>query len=214
MNTKPDSGWTLPNRFGRALLIEFERLLGANGLVAVLKLSGLSDRGGSPPADDLIRGFQFSEAAALYRGLEEIYGERGARGLIRQANRDAFKHMWVDSNEFVERFGAARMALPPDREESTNWETLARLFGEISDLDFIVLAGDEALQLELSQCPDCLDHRSDEACCAGMLGWLEGAFAVLHPGETTQIHESACQAAGANVCTFIIASPYEARDRG
>ncbi len=39
----------LPNRFGRALLVEFERLLGANGLKAVLKLIWPLGTGGIIP---------------------------------------------------------------------------------------------------------------------------------------------------------------------
>lgn len=200
----------MPNRFGQALLFEFERLLGANGLAAVLKLSNLSDWGEASPADDLVRGFRFSEAAALYRGLEGIYGERGARGLIRQANRDAFKHMWLDPGGFAELFDAAPTALPPEKENHTGWDRLAKVFGEISDLDFDVLPEGESIQLNLSHCPDCLDHRSEEACCTGMLGWLEGAYAFLHPGTTASIHEKECQAAGASVCAFVITPPKEA----
>ncbi len=101
------------------------------------------------------------------------------------------------------------MAQPPDGGKLQGWDRLAKVFREISDLDFEILREGEAIQLTLAHCPDCLGHRSEDPCCAGMLGWLDGAHALLFPGVTASIEEKACQAAGANVCTFVVTTQVE-----
>lgn len=200
----------MPNRGARAVLLALELLIGKNGLGAVLKIAGLSEWVEKPPADELDPGAPFIQLAMLYRALEELYGVRSARGLIRQANHDAFMRAWGSHStlaafhdaEFKSRALADRISL--------GYKTLSKVFSEISDLDLQIKEDEAVHTIQLSHCPDCIALHSEAPACTGILGFLEGALSAINPGTNYQIREVECKACGQGRCLYEIShSPEE-----
>ena len=195
----------MPNRGVRAIVYEFERLLGKNGLGAVLKIAELSDWKEIPPVDDLERGVGFNQLAAIYRALEELYGVRSARGLIRQANHTASVRIWS-------KHGVLAAFHDPDFHQALTWKerisvgckALSQTFSEISDLDFFITEDDVLPALQLSHCPDCLDLQTEDPACAGMLGFLEGALSIISAEDPFQVREVECMGIGHDRCLFMV----------
>jgi predicted hydrocarbon binding protein len=194
----------MPNRGVRAILLELEQLLGKNGLGAVLKMAGIPEWKERRPADDLTQEIRFRQLAAIYRALEELYGERSARGLMRQANYDAFLHTWVGYGLLAALETTDFQDITLDDRLSMGCKALSRVFSEISDLDITYMGAGNAAAIHLSHCPDCTNLESEKPACTGMLGFLEGALSVILPGEHAQVQEVECMGAGDDRCVFNI----------
>jgi hypothetical protein len=70
------SGYYYPNKFARITVEAMEEIMGKNGLNAILNLAGLENLIDNYPADNLEKGFDFSDYTALNVALEEMYGPR------------------------------------------------------------------------------------------------------------------------------------------
>ena len=79
------SGLYYPNKFGLITIKSLEEVMGKNGLNAILNLAGLNHYIDNYPADNLDKGFDFSELSSLGLALEDMYGPRGGRGLALRA---------------------------------------------------------------------------------------------------------------------------------
>ncbi|HID51271.1 MAG TPA: 4-vinyl reductase, partial [Anaerolineae bacterium] len=86
----PLSGYYYPNKMGRILLMSLEEVMGRNGLNALLNLVDLRQLINELPPDNLEKEFDFAHISNINRGLEEIYGPRGARGLALRGGRAIF----------------------------------------------------------------------------------------------------------------------------
>jgi len=84
------SGLAYPNKFGLILVRALEEVMGRNGLNAILNLGGLSHYIEHPLPDNLEKGFDFAEVAAVNLALEDMYGPRGGRGLSLRVGRAIF----------------------------------------------------------------------------------------------------------------------------
>ncbi len=200
----------MPNRGARAILSELEHLLGKNGLGAVLKMAGLSEWKEIPPADDLEKGVRFNQLTAIYRALEELYGDRSARGLVRQANHDAFVNTWSKHGVLAAFCDPDFQALTLKERVSTGLKAFSRAFSEISDLDFSPIEDGQVPSVQLSHCPDCIDLHTEDPACAGILGFLEGALSIINPEDPIQVREVECMGVGHDRCLFkIIPEPEE-----
>ena len=98
MSPVEKSGLYYPNKFGLITIQSLEEVMGKNGLNAILNLAGLNHYIDNYPADNLDKGFDFSELSSLGVALEEMYGPRGGRGLALRAGRatfaEAFEEFW------------------------------------------------------------------------------------------------------------------------
>jgi hypothetical protein len=86
----PESGHFYPNKMGRILLVSMEEVMGRNGLNALLNLTNMRQLIQELPPDNLEKAFEFSNISNLNKGLEEIYGPRGGRGLALRGGRAIF----------------------------------------------------------------------------------------------------------------------------
>ena len=84
------SGLAYPNKFGAILVRALEEVMGRNGLNAILNLAGLNHYIEHPLPDNLEKGFDFVEVAAVNKALEDMYGPRGGRGLSLRVGRALF----------------------------------------------------------------------------------------------------------------------------
>src|SRR6185436_2669223 len=84
------SGYYYPNKFARLTMSAMEEIMGRNGLNAILNLAGLQAYVDNLPADNLEKGFDFTDFTALNIALEDMYGPRGGRALALRAGRAIF----------------------------------------------------------------------------------------------------------------------------
>ena len=75
--SRPDS--VIVNGIVRQALVSAEEVMGANGLHAVLRASGLERYIGNLPPNDVNPAIQTSDYARLIQAIEDFYG-RGAKG--------------------------------------------------------------------------------------------------------------------------------------
>jgi len=101
MEPIPKSGFYYPNKFGLIMINALEDVMGKNGVNAILNLAGLSHYIDNPLPDNLEKGFDFAEIAAINQALEDMYGPRGGRGLSLRLGRamfsDGLKNRFIDT---------------------------------------------------------------------------------------------------------------------
>ncbi|HEY4688804.1 MAG TPA: hypothetical protein VIK33_05795 [Anaerolineae bacterium] len=186
--------WLTNSQMRDALLV-VEDLLKRTGQTAVLRLSGLEryiDQ--LPPRNDrpdIPRG----DITALFAGIVSMFGEQGARGVLRRWGR-AFAAKRAESHIALRllRIGL-RLAAP---------ETAAR-FALIRLLHYIDLAREDqppALEdredhftLELTDCVYCIGLGQPQPSCPAVVGLLEGLLRWV-TGRDYEVTEEALIAPG------------------
>ncbi len=84
MSPVQKAGLYYPNNFGLITIKSLEKVMGKNGLNAILNLAGMNNYIDNHPADNLDKGFDFGEVSALGTALEDMRGARRARSRLCQ----------------------------------------------------------------------------------------------------------------------------------
>lgn len=205
MSPVEKSGLYYPNKFGLIILKALEDVMGRNGLNAILNLAGLGNYINNYPADNLEKGFDFSELSALNLALEEMYGPRGGRGLALRAGRATF----ADS---LRNFGAlagvgdlAFKVLPLQAKLRIGLPAMAKIFSQVSDQTTTVEETDNEFIYTIHRCPVCWGrHEEDKPVCFMATGLLQEGLKWVSGGNEFRVNESKCHAMGDDVCEFVI----------
>lgn len=200
----PDSGFFYPNKMGRILLVSMEEVMGRNGLNALLNLTGMQDRIDDLPPDTLEKAFDFSNISNLNRGLEEIYGPRGARGLALRGGRAIF-------SRGLKQFGAlagvgdlAFKVLPLSTKLRIGVPAVARIFTQFSDQTSRVEDRGDHFLYFIERCSMCWGRETDRAICYIAIGILQEALRWVSGGLEFRVEELECIGMGAESCLFKI----------
>ncbi|MCF6277363.1 MAG: 4-vinyl reductase [Anaerolineales bacterium] len=199
------SGLYYPNKFGLIIIKALEDIMGRNGLNAILNLAGLNQYIDNYPADNLEKGFDFSELSAVGIALEEMYGPRGGRGLALRAGRATF----ADS---LKNFGAlagvgdlAFKVLPLQAKLRIGLPAMAKIFSQVSDQLSTVEEKDNEFLYTIHKCPVCWGRQdADKPVCFVATGLLQEGLKWVSGGNEFRVNESRCHAMGDEVCEFII----------
>ncbi len=199
------SGLMYPNKFGRIMLRALEEVMGRNGLHAILNLAGLSHYIENPFPDNLERGFDFAEVAAINMALEEMYGPRGGRGLSLRVGRAIFA-------DGLRNFGAlagvgdlAFKVLPLQAKLRIGLPAEAKIFSQISDQYSTVEERENEFVYTIHKCSECYGrHGLDKPVCFIAVGLLQESLKWVSGGNEFRVNESRCMAMGDPVCEFII----------
>src|SRR5215204_2325363 len=81
-----------PNKMVRIILMAMEKVMGRNGVNAVLNLAQLKHLVNNFPPNNFDRRVTFVELGRLMASLDQMYGPRGGRGLALRAGRACFKY--------------------------------------------------------------------------------------------------------------------------
>ena len=106
----PDEA-VIVNALVRQALIAAQEVMGANGLSAVLRSSGLERFIDHLPPDDLDPGIRTSEYARLNQAIEDFYG-RGGRGMLHRIGRASFQYAVREQAALLGIAGVALKLLP------------------------------------------------------------------------------------------------------
>lgn len=202
--SREKSGLYYPNRIARITLEAMEEVMGTNGLNAVLNLAGLSDYIGNFPPDNLEKEFDFADYTALQVALEDMYGERGGRGLALRAGRAAF-------SEGLKGFGAlagvgdmAFKVLPLEAKLKIGVPAMAAIFSQFSDQISNVHDEGDHFIYTMEQCPLCHNRTSDKPVCYMGQGLLQEGLRWVSGGREFRVVMQSCKAAGDDMGRYII----------
>lgn len=200
----PQSGYYYPNRMGRILLASMEEVMGRNGLNALLNLTDMRQFIQEPPPDNLEREFDFCYIANLNKGLDEIYGPRGGRGLALRGGRAIL-------TRGLKQFGAlagvgdlAFKVLPLKTKLKIGVPAVARIFTQFSDQTSRVEEFDDHFLYYIDRCSMCWGRHTDRHVCYIAVGILQEALRWVSGGLEFRVDEIECVAMGAKACVFKI----------
>lgn len=202
---EPSPNW--PNKMGRMMMLALEDVMSRNGVNAVLALAKLEHRVNHYPPDNLEPGFGFEELSTIMQCIEEMYGPQGGRGLALRAGRAGFKYAL---REFGTLLGLADLALRLLPVELRLWMALnamADVFNRYSDQRVRVTKQGPFIQYSIERCPVCWGRHTDSPCCYAATGLLQEMTTWIGRGQSCEVREVACIAAGALACTFLV-GPY------
>ena len=199
------SGLAYPNKFGLILVRALEEAMGRNGLNAILNLAGLSHYIENPLPDNLEKGFDFAEVAAVNMALEDMYGPRGGRGLSLRVGRALFA-------DGLRNFGAlagvgdlAFKVLPLGAKLRIGLPAVAKIFSQISDQHSTVEEKENEYIYTIHKCSECHGRTGqDKPICFIASGILQESLKWVSGGNEFRVNESRCTATGDSVCEYVI----------
>jgi hypothetical protein len=178
----PESGYYYPNKMGRILLVAMEEVMGRNGLNALLNLVELRQFINDLPPDNLEKEFDFAHISNLLRGLDEIYGPRGGRGLALRGGRAIF-------SRGLKQFGAlagvgdlAFKVLPLQTKLKIGVPAVARIFTQFSDQQSRVEEYDDHFLYYIERCSMCWGRETDRPLCHVAVGILQETLRWISGG--------------------------------
>ncbi len=193
-----------PNKMGRIVLVAMEEIMGHHGVNAVLNLAKLSHLVNNYPPNNLKLGFTFSEFSAIQQTLDEMYGERGGRGLALRAGRETWKYAL---KEFMPVLGITDLAmrmLPLGIKIKIGLDVFAETFNKFSDQRVRLGEDTNHYLWIIERCPICWQRTSETPCCHLAIGLLEQALDWVSRGRRFKVEQISCIAAGDETCTITI----------
>ncbi len=208
MTSIPKSGYGYPNLAARIFLLEFENLMGKNGVSALLNRAGLEAWITALPADDTERGVDFAEFSALLAALDDLYGPRGGRGLARRAGWAAFPQMMTRLEALQPLVDLPTRGITPTEKLQLALQSLAEAFSQASDQLCSVSEDGDAFSFHIQRCPACWGRKAEDGpACAALAGLLDECVHWLFGGEPTRLEETECIAQGGTACSFRLPKP-------
>lgn len=193
-----------PNKMGRIVLIAMEEIMGHHGVNAVLNLAQLSHLVNNYPPNNLQLGFTFSEFSAIQQTLDDMYGERGGRGLALRAGRETWKYAL---KEFMPVLGITDLAmrmLPLGIKIKIGLDVFAETFNKFSDQQVRLGEDAENYLWIIERCPICWQRVTESPCCHLAIGLLEQALDWVSRGRRFRVEQISCIANGNETCTIAI----------
>ncbi|MCA9916498.1 MAG: 4-vinyl reductase [Anaerolineales bacterium] len=194
-----------PNKMGRIVLVALEEIMGHHGVNAVLNLAQLSHLVNNYPPNNLQLGFTFAEFSIIQQTLDEMYGERGGRGLALRAGRETWKYAL---KEFMPVLGITDLAmrmLPLGIKIKIGLDVFAETFNKFSDQRVRLGEDDNHYLWIIERCPICWQRTSETPCCHLAIGLLEQALDWVSRGRRFKVEQISCIATGDETCTMAIA---------
>ncbi|MEN8173242.1 MAG: 4-vinyl reductase [Chloroflexota bacterium] len=205
MESIPDSGLYIPNKFAFAALQSLEGVMGKNGLNAVLNLANLGSLIDNFPEDNLKKEYDFSHLSVLNLALEEMYGPRGGRGLALRAGRSTFSDVLSKYGAFAGIGDVAFKILPLSTKIKVGLQILAKNFSLLSDQKSTLNERENEFIFTIHQCSICWGRTGEaNSVCFMFTGLLQEGLKWFSGGEEFRINESKCVAKGDDVCEFVI----------
>lgn len=199
------SGLAYPNKFGVIMIRALEEVMGRNGLNAILNLAGLNHYIESPMPDNLEKGFDFAEVAAINLALEDMYGPRGGRGLSLRVGRAQFADGLRNFGALVGVGDLAFKVLPLQAKLRIGLPALAKIFSQISDQHSTVEEKDNEYIYTIHKCSECHGRKGEsKPVCFVAVGILQEGLKWVSGGNEFRVNESKCMACGDAACEYVI----------
>lgn len=199
------SGYHVPNRIARYMIVTLQDLMGENGLNAVLKQSGLPSFNEICPPDTMDNAFDFALYSGICAAVANTYGPRGARVFLIRAGKAGFRN---GIQSFIDNYGAGLeiggRIVPLSIKLPLFLKWIAKNYTETSDRIVEVKDGGDHYIYINKRCPVCYGRSSTTPDCHITLGFLQEATAFISNGSQFQIRQVTSIAAGDQSCDFIV----------
>lgn len=192
----PLSGLYYPNKMGRIFLLALEEAVGRNGLNALLNLIDLPRYMTELPPDNLNREFDFAHISNLNKGLEEIYGTRGARGLALRGGRAIFAHGLKGFGALAGVGDLAFKVLPLQTKLGIGVPAVAQIFTQFSDQTSRVEDRGDHFLYYIDRCSMCWQRDTDHPVGHIATGILQETLLWVSGGHEFRVEEFECKGMG------------------
>ncbi|RLD04216.1 MAG: hypothetical protein DRI32_06095 [Chloroflexi bacterium] len=189
------------NTIVRQALAAAEEVMGANGLNAVLRLSGLGSFVNNLPPDNLEPAIKATEYAQFNQAIEDFYG-RGGRGMLKRIGKASFQYAINEQPALLGVAGAALKLLPQKQRIKFILNSMASALKKSNpQVEAWVEEEDGKIAYIESSCAICHSRKSDKPICYLYLGSL-GEAVEWATGKEYAITETHCMAKGDSYCRF------------
>ncbi len=197
--SRPDS--VIVNTIVRQALVSAEEVMGANGLHAVLRTSGLERFAGNLPPNDLQPSIQTSDYARLNQAIESFYG-RAARGMLRRIGKASFQYGVREQAALLGVAGVALKFLPEKQRIKFILNGMAdALKKSNSEVDAWMEEKDGTIAYIERTCAVCWGRQSEQPVCHLYVGSVSEAV-LWATGVEHEVTETHCTAKGDEYCRF------------
>lgn len=199
------SGYFYPNKLMLATFNALTDVMGKNGFNAILNYAHLRDMIDHYPPDNLEKGFDFADFAAIQAAIEDMYGEQGGHAFIRRAGRTAFVTSLCRYGAMAGVSDEAFRCLPLQTQLRIGLQAMRHIFSQISDQTITIEEDDSCYRYIVQQCPECWERSGAKKsmCCYGQ-GLLEEGLKWISGGREFRVSETRCRAMGDEVCEYSI----------
>ena len=183
-----------------------EEVLGANGLTAVLRASGLERFINNPPPNDLAAGVQAREYARLNAAVETFTGRAG-KGMLQRIGRASFRWGIKEQAAVMGLAGIALKALPQRLRKRAILLGLRKGLMDVVEYGLVdVQDADGVMVYTDYACTICHMRHSEQPVCHLYVGTLGEAMSLAtgRDFQEFQIVETHCKARGNGFCRFEI----------
>ncbi len=196
---RPDS--VIVNGLVRQALISAEEVMGANGMHAVLRASGLDRYIDNLPPNNMEPAIQTSDYARLNQAIEDFYG-RGGRGMLRRIGKASFQYGIREQAALLGIAGVAMKLLPEKQRIKFILNAMVNALKKSnSEVDAWVDEQGERLAYVDKTCAICWGRESQTSICYLYIGSITEAV-QLATGVEHEIIETHCLAKGDEYCRF------------
>ena len=204
MELIPQSEHNYSNRMGRMYLIALEEVMGRSKLDELFELTKLGEYKTGLPPENLKRDFNFANISNLNKGLEELYGPRGGRGLSLRSGRALFARGLRQFGGLAGVSDLAFKVLPLSTKLRIGVPAIARIFTQFSDQTSYVEEHDDCFYYYIETCSMCWGRKGTRPMGYTAIGILQEALRWVSGGLEFRIEEIECMCMGAKRGVFRI----------
>jgi len=204
--SRPDS--VIVNGLVRQALISAEEVMGANGLNAVLRSSGLERYIDNFPPNDMQPAIKTSDYAHLNEAIEEFYG-RGGRGMLRRIGKASFQYGVREQAALLGIAGVAIKLLPEKQRIKFILNGMVNALKKSNpEVDAWIEERDDNLAYIEKTCAICWGRKNETSICHLYVGSITEAVQWA-TGKEYRIVETHCLAKGDEYCRFAVGESRE-----
>lgn len=197
--SRPD--YVLVNSIMRQALVSAEEVMGANGLHAVLRSSGLERFIDNYPPNDLDPSVKTSEYSRFLQAIDEFYG-RASKGMLRRIGKASFQYGVREQSGLMGLAGVALKVLPEKQRIKVVLNGLVEALKKTSPgAEIWVEEKGDTIAYIGKTCGVCWGRESDQPVCHLYIGSI-GEAVLYATGVEHEIIETHCHATGDEYCRF------------
>jgi len=175
--------------------------MGANGLHAVLRSSGLERFVGNLPPNDMQPSIKTSDYARLNQAIEAFYG-RAAKGMLRRIGKASFQYGVREQAALLGVAGVALKLLPEKQRIKFILNGMADALKKSNhEVDAWMEEKDNTIAYIERTCAICWGRQSEQPVCHLYVGSV-GEAVLWATGVEHEIIETHCIARGDEYCRF------------
>ncbi|NOK62907.1 MAG: hypothetical protein GFH27_549293n304 [Chloroflexi bacterium AL-W] len=159
--------------------------------------------GGELPPDDESPSATIDELSTIFTMSFQIFGDKGMKPILLRAGRDMLHHFRAHNKALAALAGTAFTVLPTDTKIKLVLSRAAKIGEELLHSPHRTYDTPEGYFVEITNSPYCVGITSDHGVCYFPVGFYSEALRWA-TGQTYAVTETACVAAGAQVCRFHI----------